>query len=216
MFPSLDIPLSIPQIMLFPIWTIPTLSCLLLPWWPVLCYQATTLMDVLNPALSFSAFIHQQILWLYLEIHPESDHIWNLISFHHLYCYQLVRFQMYLKVESKDLLMIIGSEAPCLPGLSSVQFSHSVVSESLQPHGLQHARPPCPSPTPGVYSNSCPLSQWCHPTISSSVAPSPPTFNLSQHQGLFKWVSSLHQVSKVLEFQLQHQSFQWIFRTDFL
>ena len=54
---------------------------------------------------------------------------------------------------------------------SSVQFSRSVVSDSLWPHGLQHARPPCPSPTPGVYSNSCPLSQWCHPTISSSVVP---------------------------------------------
>ena len=54
---------------------------------------------------------------------------------------------------------------------SSVQFSHLVVSNSLQPHGLQHARPPCPSPTPKVYSNSCPLSQWCHPTISSSVVP---------------------------------------------
>ena len=48
-----------------------------------------------------------------------------------------------------------------------VQFSHSVVSHSLRPHGLQHARPPCPSPPPRVYSNSCSLSQWCHPTISS-------------------------------------------------
>ena len=54
---------------------------------------------------------------------------------------------------------------------SSVQFSHSVMSNSLQPHGLQHARLPCPSPTPGVYSNSCPLHRWCHPTISSSVIP---------------------------------------------
>ena len=53
--------------------------------------------------------------------------------------------------------------------LCSAQFSHSVVSDSLQPHGLQHARLPCPSPTPGVYSNSCPLSWWCHPAISSSV-----------------------------------------------
>ena len=53
----------------------------------------------------------------------------------------------------------------------SVQFSCSVVSDSLQPHGLQHTRPPCPSPTPGVYPNSCPLSLWCHPTISSSVIP---------------------------------------------
>ena len=54
---------------------------------------------------------------------------------------------------------------------SSVQFSHSVMSNSLWPHELQHARPPCPSPTPGVYLNSCPLSRWCHPTISSSVIP---------------------------------------------
>ena len=57
------------------------------------------------------------------------------------------------------------------PAFSSVQFSRSVVSDSLQPHGLQHARPPCPSPTLRVYSNSCPLSRWCHPTISSSVIP---------------------------------------------
>ena len=64
--------------------------------------------------------------------------------------------------------------------------------------------------------NSCPSCQWCHPTISSSVVPSTPAFNLSQHQGLFKWVSSSHQVAKVLEFQLWHQSFQWIFRTDLL
>ena len=54
---------------------------------------------------------------------------------------------------------------------SSVQFSLSVVSDSLRHHEPQHARPPCPSPTPGVYPNSCPLSQWCHLTISSSVVP---------------------------------------------
>ena len=56
--------------------------------------------------------------------------------------------------------------------LFSVQFSHSVMSNSLTPHGLQHARLPCPSPTPGTCSDSCPLSRWCHPTISSSVVPS--------------------------------------------
>ena len=55
--------------------------------------------------------------------------------------------------------------------ISSVQFSHSVASDSLRPHGLQHARPPCPSPTPEVYPNSCALSWWCHLTISSSVVP---------------------------------------------
>ena len=55
--------------------------------------------------------------------------------------------------------------------MAVLSFSHKVTSDSLQPHGLQHARPPCPSPTPGVYSNSCPLTWWCHPTISASVAP---------------------------------------------
>ena len=90
------------------------------------------------------------------------------------------------------------------------------MSDSLRPHGLQHARPPYPSPTPRVYSNSCPLSgdtiQPSHPLSS----PSSPAFNLSEHKSLFKWVSSSHQVGKVLEFQLQHQSFQWILRTDWL
>ena len=57
----------------------------------------------------------------------------------------------------------------CHAYISSVHFSHSVVSDSLKPHGPQPARPPCPSPTTRVYSNSCPLSWWCHPTISSSV-----------------------------------------------
>ena len=97
---------------------------------------------------------------------------------------------------------------------SSVQFSCSVVSDSLRLHEWQHSRPPCPSPTSGVYSNSCPLSWWCHLTISSSVITFSSCLNLSQHQGLFKWVSSLHQVAKVLEFQVQHQYFQWIFRTE--
>ena len=55
--------------------------------------------------------------------------------------------------------------------ISSIQFSRSVVSYSLRPHESQHARPPCLSPTPGVYSNSCPSSRWCHPAISSSVIP---------------------------------------------
>ena len=73
--------------------------------------------------------------------------------------------------------------------VSSVQFSRSVVSNSLWPHELQHARPSCPSPTPGVHSNSCPSSQWCHPAISSSVIPSPSVPNPSQHQGLFQWVN---------------------------
>ena len=85
---------------------------------------------------------------------------------------------------------------------SSVQFSRSFVSDSLRPHELQHARPPCPSPTPGVHSDSRPSSQWCHPAISSSVIPFSPAPNPSQHQTLFQWVNSSHEVAKVLEFQL--------------
>ena len=99
---------------------------------------------------------------------------------------------------------------------SSVQFSHSVVSDSLRPHGPQHARPSCPSPSPRVRPNPCPLSRWCIQPSHPLSSPSPPAFSLSQHQGLFQWVSFLHQVAKRLEFQLQHHSFQWIFRTDFL
>ena len=60
---------------------------------------------------------------------------------------------------------------PPVPSISSVQFRHSVMPDSLQPHGLQHTRLPCPSPTLGAYINSCPPSWWCHPTISSSVIP---------------------------------------------
>ena len=87
---------------------------------------------------------------------------------------------------------------------------------TLQSHGLQHASPPCSSPTPRVYSSLCPSSRWCHPTISSSVVPFSSHLQSFPASGLFKWVSSSHQVSKVLEFQLQHQSFQWVYRTYFL
>ena len=67
--------------------------------------------------------------------------------------------------ERSDLYMEISMNSRP----SILQFSHSVVSDSLWPHGLQHAKSPCPSPTPRAYSNSCPSSQWCHPTISSSA-----------------------------------------------
>ena len=100
----------------------------------------------------------------------------------------------------------------------SVQFSRSVMSNFLRPHGLQLTRFPRPSPSPGACSNSCPLSQWCYPTISSSVTPfsfCPPSLPASVSFPLFQWVGSFDQVAKVLELPLQHQSFQWIFRTDF-
>ena len=83
-------------------------------------------------------------------------------------------FEGYIEPRSPALqLDSLPSEPPGKPLIpySSVQFSHSVMSNSLRPHESQHARPPCSSPTPGVYSNSCPSSQWCHPAISSSVVP---------------------------------------------
>ena len=75
----------------------------------------------------------------------------------------------------------------------SVQFSNSLVSDSLRSHALQHARPPCPSATPGAYSDSCPLSQWCHPTISCSVVPFSFLFQIFPASGsFFSNESALH------------------------
>ena len=97
-----------------------------------------------------------------------------------------------------------------------VQFSCPVMSNSLWPHGLEHTMPPCPSPSPEICLSSCPLHWWCHPAISSSDAlPSFSALIVSQNQGLFQWISSLYQTNRVLEFQLQHQSFKKIFRIDF-
>ena len=75
------------------------------------------------------------------------------------------------KVGLKLNIQIMASNPISSVQFSSVQFSHSGVSDSLRPHELQHARPPCPSPTPGVHPHTYPLSQWCHPNISSSIVP---------------------------------------------
>ena len=98
----------------------------------------------------------------------------------------------------------------------SVQFSCSVMSDSLRPYGLSMPGLPVHHQLPELAQTHVHrvggAIQPSHPLSS----PSPPTFNLSQHQSVSQWVSSSHQVARVLEFQLQHQSFQWIFRTDFL
>ena len=101
----------------------------------------------------------------------------------------------------------------CRYSSSSVQFSHSVVCDPMD----------CSTPGFPVYHQLPERAQthvyWVSDATQPShplPPPSPPAFNLFQHQGLFQWVSSSHQVAKVLELQLQHQSFQWIFRTDFL
>ena len=90
------------------------------------------------------------------------------------------------------------------------------MSNSLRPHEPQHARPPCPSPTPGVHPNSCPSSQWCHLTISSSVAPFSSCLQYFPASRSFQMSQFFASGGQSLEFQLQHQPFQWIFRTDFL
>ena len=116
---------------------------------------------------------------------------------------------------SKTLCHLMGYS----PSGSSAQFSRSVMSDSLWPHGLQHTRLPCPSPTPGACSNSCSLSQWCHQTTLSCRAllllPSIFSiirvfssesvlyiFNFFHHQGLFQWVSSLHEYSGLISFRI--------------
>ena len=81
-------------------------------------------------------------------------------------------------------------------------FSHQVMFDSSWPHGLQHSRLPCLSPSPGVCPRSCPLNWWCHSTSHPLLPSSPSAFSLSQHQGFFfQWVSCLHQVAKGLELQ---------------
>ena len=94
----------------------------------------------------------------------------------------------------------------CWGWFSSVQFSRSVVSDSLRPHESQHARPPCPSPTPGVHSDSCPSSQWCYPAISSSVVPfsscplSLPAWESFPMSQLFTWGGQSTGVSALASF----------------
>jgi len=102
------------------------------------------------------------------------------------------------------------------PSLVVVVVQSLVMSESLWPHELQHARLPCFLLSPGVSSNSCPLSQWCHLTISSSVIPFTSCLQSSPASGSFPMSQLFASGGQILELQLHHQSFQWIFSVDFL
>ena len=140
-------------------------------------------------------FVHAEkekkiTVWLYIALSPSEDTFFN--DFY---------FLLYILV---------------LLFYHSVKFSHSVVSDSLWPHEPQYTRPPCPSPTPGVYPNSCPLSRWSHSSISSSVVTVSSCPQSFPALGSFQWVSSSHQLAKVLEFEFQHLSFQRTSRTDLL
>ena len=98
--------------------------------------------------------------------------------------------------------------------VSLIQFSCSVMSDSLWPHGLQHTRLPCPSPSPLAFSNLCPLSQWCHPTISFSVISF--SSRLQSFPASESFLMSRLFASGRQSIGAAHQSFQWIFRTNFL
>ena len=101
--------------------------------------------------------------------------------------------------------------------LDQLLLSGQVVSNSLWPRGLPHARLRCPSLSPRVWPNSCCLNQCCHPTTSSSVTLFSFCLQFFPASGFFpQWISCLHHVIKVLEFQFQHQPFQWVLEVDFL
>ena len=102
---------------------------------------------------------------------PLSSGEWGLAhkthESHVSFYYTTSTFTVSTENERRDRWCLLS----CLYAFYSVQFTHSVMSDSLHPHGLQHARPLCPSPTPRAYLNSCPSSWWCHLTISSSIIP---------------------------------------------
>ena len=162
-------------------------------------------MDCGLPDSSVHGIIPPRILeWIAITSSRESS--WSISCIDRWILYQWTIWETHYLYVSGTILMYYLS-----------QFSSSVVSDSLRSHRLQHTRLlPCPSPTPRACSNSCPLSRWCHSTISSSVIPFSSWLESFPASGSFPRVSSSHQVAKVLEFQLQHQSFQWIFGTDLL
>ena len=169
----------------------------------------------------FEVFFQFFSFVIFLIIHP----CFSLQSFSSLWCaafwIHVSEFESYLR-----LLPACNPGWPMCLNFSiykmgitivptSVQFSHSVMSDSLKPHEPQHTRPPYPSSTPGVHPNPCPLCWWCHPTISSSVVPFSSFPQSSQHQGLFKWVAFHIRWPKYWSFSFK-MSYQWTPRTDLL
>ena len=138
----------------------------------------------------------------------ESSKFWDIVKDREAWCATVHGF-------TKSQTWLRNWTTTSLNYFNSVHFSHSVMSDSIRPHGLQQSWPPCPSPILEFIQTHV---HWVGDVIQSShsLSSPSPTFNLSQHQGLFQCVRSPHQVTKVLEFQLQHQSFQWAPRTDLL
>ena len=116
----------------------------------------------ISPSNIYSGLISFRIHWFDLQSKGLSRVFSSTTTQQHQFFFKGYKLPVIRWINSWDIHVV---------AISSVQFSHSVVSNSLQPHELQHAPPPCPSPTPGVNANPSPLSRWCHPTISSSVVP---------------------------------------------
>ena len=167
----------------------------------------------------FSSYLlSNDYIWSYFQLFCSENHtLWCLNqqnlkqSFHicmegdyinttNKYCYTPTLISHYTEGIKQRLLV---EKTDTLKNRSfmikiSVQFSCSVMSDSLWPHGLQYTSLPRPSPTPRACSNSCPLSRWCHPTISSSAVPFSSCLQSFPASGLFQWVGSSHQVAKIL------------------
>ena len=182
-------------------------NCILVWIWDKFSNQLTTLNTwLLDPVFWLWKTLSSCVIkWPY--IHPTSSEGGFFFLIHQQWILSCI-WSLVVLISVVWYLMILTQ-------CSLVQFSCSVVSDSLQPHALQQARLPCPSPTPRACSTHVHrINDAINHLILSS--PFPLTFNLSQHQGLFKRISSLHQEAKDLERQLQRQSFQWLFRNDFL
>ena len=134
------------------------------------------------------------------------------LEFHAVWLWILCRppLHVYSVPQPQDLIDVFQKMMPLVAGAFCCLFIHSLSRVWLfaTPWAAAH-QSPCPSPSPRVCSDSCPLSQWSIQPSHLLLPSSPPALSLSQHQGLFQWVSSSHQVAKVLK--LEHQSFQWIF-----
>ena len=152
-----------------------------------------------------------------------ADKGWAMVAFKCEMCWHLnwttlpriFFFNVCLDLDTRVIYVRLGRWKKAIT-LFTLLFSHLVMFDSLRPHGLQHTKLPCPPLSPGVCPCSYPLSQWCYPIISLSATLLSFCLQSFPYQGLLQWFSSSHQVAKMLQLQLQHQSFQWIFRTDFL
>ena len=180
-------------------------NCILVWIWDKFSNQLTTLNTwLLDPVFWLWKTLSSCVIkWPY--IHPTS----SMGGFFFLIHQQWILSCIWSLVVLISVVWYLMIFTPCfLVQFSSVQFSCSVMSDSLWPHALQQAKLPFPSPTPGACSAHVHrVSDAIQPSYPLS-SPSPPAFDLSQHQGLFKWVSSSHQEAKDLELQLQRQSFQ--------